>query len=98
MKENEHDELIAWTLCLTQFIGRAIGKMKIPYSQIVPKGFIELMDITRKSNADTEQLFIDMNLYNPYAEAMRKKVIETFTEIDNYLKNINQNLSSPWHQ
>ena len=94
MNENEHDELIAWTLCLTQYIGRAIGKLNIPYSQIAPKGFNELMNIVRRSNADTEQLFIDMNLYNPYAEEMRNKIIESFKEVDEYLKKIKQNLSS----
>jgi len=92
MNEDEHDQLVAWTLCLTQFIGRAIGKISIPYSQVATKGFIELMNIVRRSNADTEQLFIDMNLYNPYAEEMRNKVIESFKEVDEFLRKIKQNL------
>lgn len=85
MSEDEHDKLIAWTLCLTQFIGRSIGNLKIPYDQVATKGFIELMNIVHRSNADTQQLFIDINKYNPYAEEMRKKVIESFIQIDHFL-------------
>lgn len=85
MNEDEHDELIAWTLCLTQYIGRSIGNLKIPYDQIATKGFIELMNIVHRSNADTQQLFIDINKYNPYAEEMRKKVIESFIQVDDFL-------------
>ncbi len=86
MKEDNHDKLIAWTLCLTQFIGRSIGSLKIPYDQVATKGFIELMNIVRRSNRDTQQLFIDINRYNPYAEEMRKKVIESFIQVDDFLK------------
>jgi prephenate dehydrogenase len=88
MSDEDHDKLIAWTLCLTQFIGRSLGKLNLPETEIATRGFIELMNIVRRSNADTEQLFIDMNKYNPYAKEMREKVISAFNEINQYLNQI----------
>lgn len=77
-----HDKLMAYTLCLTQFIGRSLGKLNLPDNTIGTKGYFDLLNIVRRTNNDTLQLFIDMNKYNPYSQRMRKKLIQSFSEIN----------------
>ncbi len=86
LNSREHDELMAYTLCLTQFIGRALGKLKLPDNSTGTKGYFDLLNIIKRTNNDTLQLFIDMNRYNPYSKLMRKKLIQSFIKIDNLLK------------
>lgn len=88
LNTREHDKLMAYSLCLTQFIGRALGKIKLPDLSVGTKGYFDLLNIITRTNNDTHQLFIDMNKYNPYSKSMRKKVIASFTEINNFLDKI----------
>ncbi|MEJ5306028.1 MAG: prephenate dehydrogenase/arogenate dehydrogenase family protein [Ignavibacteria bacterium] len=87
MTSNEHDKLMAYTLCLTQFIGRALGNIKLPDKSIGTKGYFDLLDIVKRTNNDTFQLFIDMNKFNPHSEKMRKEVIQEFSKIDRIISN-----------
>jgi len=73
---------MAYTLCLTQFIGRSLGKLNLPDNTIGTKGYFDLLNIVRRTNNDTLQLFIDMNKFNPYSQRMRKKLIQSFSEIN----------------
>lgn len=82
MSPAEHDRQMAWTLCLTQFIGRALGRLPLPQNGIGTKGYFDLLDIVTRANADTLQLYMDMNKYNPYAAEMRKRVVESFRNLD----------------
>lgn len=75
MSAEEHDRQMAWTLCLTQFIGRGLGSLPLPRNSIGTKGYFDLLDIVTRANADTMQLYIDMNKYNRFAGEMREKVI-----------------------
>jgi prephenate dehydrogenase len=86
MTAQEHDKLMAYTLNLTQFIGRSLGKIKLPDNKIGTKGYFNLLDIVRRTNRDTYQLFVDMNKYNPYSKSMRKKVIQSFLETEKLLR------------
>lgn len=78
----KHDKLMAYTLCLTQFIGRSLGKLNLPDNTIGTKGYFDLLNIVKRTNNDTLQLFIDMNRYNPYSKPMRKKLIQSFSNIN----------------
>lgn len=85
MTADEHDKLMAYTLCLTQFIGRALGKLKLPDKSIGTKGYFDLLDIVSRTNNDTFQLFLDMNKYNPYSKEMREKVINEFINLNKWI-------------
>lgn len=85
MSADEHDKLMAYSLCLTQFIGRALGKLKLPDKSIGTKGYFDLLDIVKRTNNDTFQLFLDMNNYNPYSKEMREKVISEFINLNKWI-------------
>lgn len=85
MSAEEHDRQMAWTLCLTQFIGRGLGSLPLPRNSIGTKGYFDLLDIVTRANADTRQLYIDMNKYNRFAAEMREMVIKGLMEIDKEL-------------
>ncbi len=85
MAADEHDKLMAYSLCLTQFIGRALGKLKLPDKSIGTKGYFDLLDIINRTNNDTFQLFLDMNKYNPYSKEMREKVINEFINLNKWI-------------
>lgn len=82
MSAEEHDRQIAWTLCLTQFIGRGLGNLPLPKNKIGTKGYFDLFDIITRANADTIELFHDMNKFNRFSNEMRKKVIEEFMKLN----------------
>ncbi len=85
LTSTEHDKLMAYTLCLTQYIGRSLGKLNLPQSGIGTKGYFDLIEMIKRTNNDTFQLFIDMNRYNPFSTQMRKKVIKEFKNLDDFL-------------
>lgn len=86
MSAEEHDRQMAWTLCLTQFIGRGLKLLPFPINKIGTKGYFDLLDIVNRANADTEELFIDMNKYNRYSKEMRKHVITEVTKLNQMLE------------
>lgn len=86
MSAKEHDKLMAYTLCLTQFIGRSLGKIKLPKNNIGTKGYFELLNIILRTNNDTLQLFLDMNKFNPFSKTMREKVIKSLKEINTLIE------------
>lgn len=82
MSAEEHDKQMAWTLCLTQFIGRGLSRLPLPKNNIGTKGYFDLLDIVNRANADTEELFIDMNKYNRFSEEMREIVIKEIAKLN----------------
>jgi prephenate dehydrogenase len=82
MSAAEHDRQMAWTLCLTQFIGRGLSTLPLPENSIGTKGYFDLLAIVRRAEADTIQLFNDMNLHNRYSSEMRNAVVERFAQLN----------------
>jgi prephenate dehydrogenase len=89
MSAEEHDKLMAWTLCLTQFIGRGLKDLQLPENKTGTKGYFALLDIVKRAEADREQLFIDMNLYNKFSSEMRQRVLSSLTILNEQLEKIN---------
>jgi prephenate dehydrogenase len=85
MRAEEHDRQMAWTLCLTQFIGRGLKMLPLPNNQIGTKGFFDLLNIVTRASADTEELFTDMNNYNRFSEEMRRQVIKEIMKLNQKL-------------
>ncbi len=85
MQAEEHDRRMAWTLCLTQFIGRGLGNLPLPKTGAGTKGYFDLLDIVTRANADTRQLFDDMMKYNRFSNQMRNRVIDAFCELNDSL-------------
>ncbi|MCX7612280.1 MAG: prephenate dehydrogenase/arogenate dehydrogenase family protein [Ignavibacterium sp.] len=91
MNATEHDKLMAFTLCLTQFLGRALDKMKLPTEGIGTKGYFDLLKIVERTKRDTLQLFIDINSYNKFSKKMRSNLINQMKNLDERLSKISSN-------
>lgn len=71
---DEHDKITAKSLCATQFVGRAFGMMDLDFSEIDTQNFKNLMSMRQTAMNDTDELFIGLQKYNPYAVEMRKNL------------------------
>ena len=81
----DHDKRTAYTLCLTQFIGRGLEKFHMKEEEFDTLTFNELLHIKNVVLNDTNQLFYDMQIYNPYAKKMRKKLLKDFNDVERKL-------------
>ncbi len=78
----EHDKQNAKTLSLVHYLGRALLRVNITEQKIYTPGYKNLLSIVPHIDADTKQLFYDMNNYNPYAKELRKKFLKALIDID----------------
>lgn len=77
----EHDKLMAHTQCITHLVGRILGEQSLPAEQHTTMGYRALLELVSQTGSDTEQLFYDMQLYNPYTATVRKQFLDTATAI-----------------
>ncbi len=68
----EHDRQAALSQALTHMLGRSLNVMGIDDTPIGTLWYRKLLAICRQVAKDSEELFLDMQLLNPYAEAMRR--------------------------
>jgi prephenate dehydrogenase len=78
----KHDELTAWTLCLSHFIGRGLLDIKEVEIFFATKTYLELKKIGNIVSKDSEELFYDMMRYNKYTKIMRLKILKNFSLIN----------------
>ena len=83
--DDQHDKRTAYTLCLTQFIGRGLEKFQMKEEEFDTFTFNELLHIRNVALNDTKQLFCDMQSYNSYAKDMRKKLLNDFKGVEKML-------------
>lgn len=80
MSCDAHDRITAHSLCLTQFLGRALGQMGLHPSNIDTANFKALLSIRDMAVNDSYQLFEGLQRFNPYAETMRESLIASLGE------------------
>jgi prephenate dehydrogenase len=78
----KHDQEISKSLVLTHFIGRSLIDIKAKNLDIDTEGYKRLMKILEVVKNDTLQLFYDMNHYNKYSTAIRRKFINSLEKIN----------------
>lgn len=71
MSAEEHDTLAANSQGLTHYIGRILGEMKIAPTAIDTVGAAKLHEIKEQVCNDSEELFYNLQQYNPYTLDMR---------------------------
>ncbi|MBI9103607.1 MAG: prephenate dehydrogenase/arogenate dehydrogenase family protein [Spirochaetales bacterium] len=71
MTPDEHDLEAAFTQGITHFIGRVLGRLDLKPSPIGTMGYRELIKIVEQTCNDPEQLFLDLQKFNPHTEEMR---------------------------
>lgn len=77
-----HDRKAAASLVLTHFIGRALIGFGAAPTGIDTEGYKRLLRILQTVQNDSWQLFKDMNRFNAYAGAMRRRLLKTMRAID----------------
>ncbi|TFG57701.1 MAG: prephenate dehydrogenase/arogenate dehydrogenase family protein [Spirochaetales bacterium] len=81
MTPDEHDRQAAYTQGVTHFIGRVLDDMKLEPNPIGTMGYGSLLSIIQQTCNDPWQLFLDLQLYNPHTEEMRRKLKSSLEEI-----------------
>ncbi len=88
MTPMEHDRIMAWTLALSHFLGRGVGRLELPAVKIASKDYRILRQLVDLVNQDSIQLFQDMHRFNPYTRDMRKKLLRELQALNNELDEI----------
>lgn len=85
MTPEEHDKIAANSQGLTHFIGRLLNAYRIKKSSIDSAGTKKLLEIVEQTCNDTEQLFADLQHFNPYTKRMRIKLGNIYDKLYNKL-------------
>ena len=80
MTPDEHDLEAAFTQGITHFVGRVLGRLDLKPSPIATMGYRELIKIVEQTCNDPEQLFLDLQQYNPHTREMRQRLKEALDE------------------
>jgi prephenate dehydrogenase len=86
MSSEEHDRTTAYTLCLTQLLGRVLGNIGIKASAIDAQSFTHLLRMKEISYNDSMELLIGLHRYNPFAAEMRRRLQEEFSAVEPFLQ------------
>lgn len=85
MTADEHDRITAYSLCLTQFLGRIIDRMGVKSTEIDMQSFKNLLRMKEISCNDSFELLKDLSNLNPYSKEMRKRFIEETIALEKML-------------
>lgn len=81
-----HDQQMAYVQALTHFIGRAINAMDIPDVEQKTPAYQYLLDIKRNLGQDSMNLFLTIELENPYAKQVRDGFIDELQKLNTTLE------------
>lgn len=83
-----HDKQMAYVQALTHFIGRSINEMDIPDVEQKTPAYQYLLDIKRNLGSDSMDLFLTIELENPYAKEVREHFMEELKNLNDKLERI----------
>lgn len=72
----KHDHLLAWSLGYSYLVGKIGQRLKIKETPIDTHDFTLLLQNTKIVSNDSEELFVDMQINNPFAKGVRNKFIK----------------------
>jgi prephenate dehydrogenase len=78
---------MAYVQALTHFIGRTINEMDIPDVEQKTPAYQYLLDIKRNLGKDSMDLFLTIELENPFAKEVREQFLEKLNDLNNMLAN-----------
>lgn len=82
----DHDEQTAVSLAMVHFIGRGLEEFGIKDLPIKTLGYERLLKVNETVTHDSFQLFLDMQRFNPYTKAMRKKFLLSLKKVNKKIK------------
>lgn len=83
-----HDRQMAYVQALTHFIGRACNEMDIPDVEQKTPAYQYLLNIKRNLGQDSMDLFLTIELENPYAADVRNQLLEELHALNDRLKDL----------
>jgi prephenate dehydrogenase len=83
MSPKEHDKFMAYSQSYTHLVGRIGKELNLRPTPIDTAGFTQTLKIQQYVVNDSEELFVDMHKFNPYAKRMRDKFIKAAQKLDN---------------
>jgi prephenate dehydrogenase len=81
MTPDEHDHKAAYTQGITHYVGRVLADLNLAGSEIATIGYSKLLEIMEQTCNDPWQLFLDLQLYNPYTKEMRVRLHQSLERI-----------------
>ncbi len=81
MQPEEHDRLAARSQGLTHFLGRTLQEMGILRTEIDTLGFRQVHAVVEQTCEDSEELFEDLQQYNPFTPEMIRDLTAAATTI-----------------
>ncbi len=86
MTPRSHDRLMASTLFLTQFVGRAVNELSLPSPNSSTTDYRSLHHIASSASRDTKELFRDMFLYNRYSHQSLESILRSIGGLSKTLR------------
>ncbi len=71
MSPADHDEEAAYTQGITHLVGRVLKELGLKQSRIGTLGYRKILDVIEQTCNDPMQLFVDLQVHNPYTDRMR---------------------------
>ncbi len=81
----EHDEQVANSQVINHFVGRAARKVGMDQTKFPTLTHEKFMEIVQVVSGNSQELFEDMNKFNPYAAKARTRFINSLLMIDREL-------------
>ena len=75
MTPDEHDENVAYSQGITHYIGRVLADLNLKGTKVDTLGYEKLMEIIQQTCNDNWQLFVDLQVFNPYTAKMRQELL-----------------------
>ncbi|MDB5255558.1 MAG: pdh [Chitinophagaceae bacterium] len=85
-----HDRQMAYVQALTHFIGRACNEMDIPDVEQKTPAYQYLLNIKRNLGQDSMDLFLTIELENPYAKDVRLQLLEELHALNDRLDDLSK--------
>lgn len=82
IKPSDHDKNMAYTQALVHFIGRGLSGLRLKRQDISTPDYQSLLRMNSMVENDTHQLFLDMQRYNPYAQAARVRLLAEMKKLE----------------
>ena len=82
-----HDKLAANSQGITHFIGRSLMDFGAKRTTIDTEGFRNLLNLMEQTCNDTQELYEDLQTYNPYTKEMIQKINNAIIEQTQFLEN-----------
>ena len=82
----EHDQQMARSQALVHFVGRGLEDLKLQKQEISTPDYTAILQMNSMVHNDTEQLFLDMQKYNPYSKIIRESFLKGLQKIEGQIE------------